>query len=768
MVSNQQKTVVAQFIERCFSKKEKKSWFHLTPYLPRRQAGQTVFNHFFSVIARSKVTRQSHKRFLATLGMTLCVSFAFLIFNFSAVPPVNSAEVGFTFKAAPTPPGPLTLTLDDYVNAYDFDTDAPVQWGAGADLAFTAAFSPNYKDLEAIATIKDEGPTTLDQVTTFDHTGVTDGHLTPMVGRVYTILTTGNKAVAIEVTAVSDTEITFTYKYDYTPVSPPSTTGSISGTVTYEGTTSSGTFYVWVSTEGAYGEPAIGPDGQWVITTVNVPGQYNLTVQGGWNYWIMSARDFHSPYLETAGPTEYPFENDPKGIYSPDSISVGSGDNLTTKDITLQDAPPPPPTGSISGTVSYSGEKGGLLAVALLKSFDGEEGAPELLSTMTVQGPFIDTGAIPYSFDNLQVGDTWYFLSILFTSAFDDVQKIDPWYFHGTFDPSLTPTPIIVPATFDFTLVEATEENPNPFYGMKGEEGYRPNANSYHSKSIQDQTEIHYYSINLGIWDSNKTATSVTVSGPGIGNETTDIINLLSEGRTEGNQWGNWYSTATRVEWKTPDSPPSPPLYYTFNITDSSGTQVIIATMTAFIEQFVTDLQPAENENWTSDTLNFSWTGLGTGYKYRLSLTDKGETGNDWNTIWYKEDITATDYIYDGTTALVEGHYYEYSIQANDPNWNCSQINVRFKYKFSAPPPTTGSISGTVTNNSGQTGPIWVTCWKENGQDIWVQASLSEPYTYTIPDLSSGTYSVAALVDSLEPVFSDTHRELDPGEPWAA
>lgn len=361
-------------------------------------------------------------------------------------------------------------------------------------------------------------------------------------------------------------------------------------------------------------------------------------------------------------------------------------------------------TGSISGTISYSGTQTGTIDVGAFTdpNFSGE---PDYFVE--------DISLGDYTLSNLPDG-TYYIASVMVTD--EEIKKTDPWGVYGTLE---NPIPVTITGAgsepgIDITLVDGTEESPNPFY-------YFVDAWS------QNWSYGEQYIVHFSVEDPNHEATSVEITGPGIADS------LSIDYDNNGNEWNSWH-TGKSLDFGS--SPPTPPLTYTFTIVDPSMTTVKTDTVESFVSVYATDLSPSGGET-VSGPLVFSWTGVGAGYTYSVELNDS--SGRIWNAY----ELTTTSVIYDGP-ALTPGAEYYYWVVVDDEYGNSSFAEANFVYQAAG----TGSISGTVKDYLGN--PV-------NNAQIEVARSMypDEPTqcievvsivfsgadgTYSANDLPEGTY----------------------------
>ena len=443
--------------------------------------------------------------------------------------------------------------------------------------------------------------------------------------------------------------------------------GSISGMLIYEGLTTFGTYYVWVSTESEFGAPAYNIYGELALASYQSTGPYiipNLYLNT--HYYLMAARDANEPYVDSQ--LVYPFTADPVGAYESNPIYLTS--SVTDINITIND---PPPSGTISGQISYEGQINKDLIVVVFKDFGSEPVSYSLY-------PAPNTYPLEYSVVGLPIGNTYYLLATMFSGSFPNnvvISEEDPWYIHS--DPEtgqplgIEVTSAAEPVIINFTLREGN----NPIVQKR----FEARANSYHSLWIDpwNGTEHHNYYVNVSLYDNFAAAISVQIKGPGLadGNTYIDASSSTYNGSA-------YWSTSTYWDYP-PNEPPTPPLYYYIKVTtgtDPSEEFILVATMTAFLN-FASELYPEPNTNLTTQLTQFSWIGPEGATRYGIYLVDKGTDNTQWSQIWSKWDITSIPVNYDGPQ-LQDGHYYLYSIIAWDPEQNSSYRSYQFSYNATA------------------------------------------------------------------------------------
>ena len=185
--------------------------------------------------------------------------------------------------------------------------------------------------------------------------------------------------------------------------------------------------------------------------------------------------------------------------------------------------------------------------------------------------------------------------------------------------------------------------------------GQNPSASSQHWSDG--------YSVQLGYDDSPRTATSVSVTGPGINGSKALTYN------TGYGSWNSWTSPSTQVSFGT-TFPAGLPFTYTFSITDTT-TWTATSTVSCFQERFATNLSPTGT---VTGTPTFSWTGIGdSSATYGLELNDS--SGN--NQIWSSYNISGTSIVYGGP-ALTSGTTYSYFVSVRSSSACSNQSSFAY------------------------------------------------------------------------------------------
>jgi hypothetical protein len=218
------------------------------------------------------------------------------------------------------------------------------------------------------------------------------------------------------------------------------------------------------------------------------------------------------------------------------------------------------------------------------------------------------------------------------------------------------------PVLFPFVNLETESTIPvaDPFH-VPSAHWNNSNGNRYYANIfVDDLDQATYESI------------SVASSGTPCGD------NVPSTALTYGNgQW--WLSPSVFLSENTPPGCfPS----YTFTAVrkDLGPNDVIVKTVTGYVEAFATDLLPTGTI--TTATPTFSWTGIAGANGYVVQLSDDAYN-QIWN-VWV--DAPTTQIIYTGP-ALVSGQTYYYTVNANvntGGSTNLSMAEGSFTYSSAA------------------------------------------------------------------------------------
>jgi hypothetical protein len=163
------------------------------------------------------------------------------------------------------------------------------------------------------------------------------------------------------------------------------------------------------------------------------------------------------------------------------------------------------------------------------------------------------------------------------------------------------------------------------------------------------------YLVSLRYIDPNRTATSVSVTGPGI----TGSVALTYN--THGPSWGS--GTPESIISFGTTYPDGLPFTYTFTITDATGTWTATSTISCFQQQFVSNVSPTGS---VTGTPTFSWTGIDDPSPvYGVQVNDSNGT---W--LWDAHFISDTSIVYNGP-ALTPGITYGYVVSVQSSS-TCS------------------------------------------------------------------------------------------------
>ncbi len=207
------------------------------------------------------------------------------------------------------------------------------------------------------------------------------------------------------------------------------------------------------------------------------------------------------------------------------------------------------------------------------------------------------------------------------------------------------------------------------------------NQHKYEIMAFSGHTQTDNW-VEIIVEDPDSTITSVSVTGPGITGSIT-----LNYDETH-HSWVSWPTTAPYTNFgpEFGTSQPALPLTYTLTIVENQASTTATATVNNFVNVFAVPSYPAIGQA-ISDLQSFSWTGVGSGFRYGVELNDSNGVR-----LFDIHDITATSVAYTGQP-LVPGSY-SYFLQVRDNDENFSMITVPFIIK-----PFNGDINydGNVT-----------------------------------------------------------------------
>ncbi|MDP2982044.1 MAG: hypothetical protein Q8O92_01775 [Candidatus Latescibacter sp.] len=259
----------------------------------------------------------------------------------------------------------------------------------------------------------------------------------------------------------------------------------------------------------------------------------------------------------------------------------------------------------ISGTIHYTGAQTGKTVVAAFTSPDFQHDPTAIIE--------LDS---PGSYTILGLADGMYYIASILSTPTQggtqgeyDIQKTDPWGIYGTWG---NPTPVTITggkgvSGVGITLIDGTEENPNPFY--EEEELYSAASNSQN----WNWPDGKHYMVQFEVDDEDHKATSVKITGPGI------TGSLMLDYDNNEKRWNSW---RTNKSLDFGSSPPTPPLIYTFTIVDPESTTVKTDVVESFVSVYATNLSPSKGETITGPLI-FSWRGVGLDYyTYSVELHD--------------------------------------------------------------------------------------------------------------------------------------------------
>ncbi|MBI4691319.1 MAG: Ig-like domain-containing protein, partial [Nitrospirae bacterium] len=194
------------------------------------------------------------------------------------------------------------------------------------------------------------------------------------------------------------------------------------------------------------------------------------------------------------------------------------------------------------------------------------------------------------------------------------------------------------------------------------------------------------YYVQFSYYDPGYTATSVSVTGYGITGSLT-----LTYNTTKG-RWDSYTSPSNNLYLGT--TYPTPPVTYTFTITDSTGTWTATDAVDCFMTEFATTLSPLGTV--TTATPTFSWTAVSqTNMEYQVQLND-----SSGSRIWDSQigvDISSTTY---NGPALTSGATYYYYVVVRPVGGDCESF-AQGSFVYSAPDTTAPTVISTSPVNGG-------------------------------------------------------------------
>ncbi|MFH1958160.1 MAG: carboxypeptidase regulatory-like domain-containing protein [bacterium] len=385
--------------------------------------------------------------------------------------------------------------------------------------------------------------------------------------------------------------------------------------------------------------------------------------------------------------------------------------------------------GTISGNVSYLGSQIGDIAIGVFNdpSFAGE---PVIMSTISAPGAYTVSDSALIS------GATYYLISILPTVDLDHMKATDPWSVYKSTANFNTPDPVFMAGTsvanIDMVLVDGNEAYPNPFAGDGGD--VYGNAEAW----SQNWQQGNQYVVHFSVSDSSHEITSVSVEGFGILSPPLNIDYDSNEGR-----WNSWHSGKSLDFGNTP---PSPPVTYTFTIVDASTTAIKTSTIESFIDVWATNLSPSGGQT-VSESFQFSWTEPVGNYEYGVELYD----GNDCR-IWNLYHISASPVNYTGS-ALTPGAAYRYDLLTDDTYGSTSFVGETFVYQSGVGGGVTLTLDGDGYDFSAEVPAAW-----GSGADICFSSGTFTPGVNELEVYSSDIYDAGTAwsdVNSVD-IFSNT------------
>jgi hypothetical protein len=197
------------------------------------------------------------------------------------------------------------------------------------------------------------------------------------------------------------------------------------------------------------------------------------------------------------------------------------------------------------------------------------------------------------------------------------------------------------------------------------------------------------YYVSLQYTDAPQTATSVSVSGPGISGGSEALTYNSGNG-----SWNDWTQPSTQPFWATLPAN-GLPYTYTFTIVTNGATTQQSATVSCFQQLYATNLSPTGQISGTGNP-TFNWTGINDANPvYGVQVND----GNG-NQIWQNNNINGTSIVYNGP-ALTPGATYNYNVVVNSSstcNNGASFAQGSFTYGAAPGPSVPTGLSATAAS----------------------------------------------------------------------
>jgi hypothetical protein len=272
----------------------------------------------------------------------------------------------------------------------------------------------------------------------------------------------------------------------------------------------------------------------------------------------------------------------------------------------------------------------------------------------------------------------------------------------------------------------------------------------------------HPYWVSLNVQDRDGfTISSVNVTGPGLAAEGIELYHDQQSGL-----WHSWssepWSDDLSPKWA---SQPTVPMDYIFTINYSeAGGTPSSTTPTHSVNSFV-NVAPSEAsispaaDSIASRPVVFSWDSAGTGYRYRVEVSDA-----NFNRIWETDDMTGTSTTYDGPE-LGGGQYY-FNLITEDEYEDMSMVTTAFHLPLKYP--RVALTSGAGTDNHPAWSPdgskLAFTSDRSGTDNIWVinrdGSGLKQLTTFTgyqsasYPSFSPDGAKISFIMNDTDPALT--------------
>ena len=215
------------------------------------------------------------------------------------------------------------------------------------------------------------------------------------------------------------------------------------------------------------------------------------------------------------------------------------------------------------------------------------------------------------------------------------------------------------PLGINYSWTFTTDDSDTTSWTITSETTYEAYLYSRHDSSG--------YWVTMQVDDPDHNISSVEVTGFQNVEGTTELTYDTNSG-----SWVSWIAPSSNP-WFGTSLPATPIDGYKFLITDDMGPTYRWRSINSFVENFASDLSPANSE-LVLDNLQFSWTGLDGDYHYGIQLEDSSH-----NLIWEINFTKSTTVSYSGPE-LTEGETYYYNVLVNDSEGNFSVATENFVF----------------------------------------------------------------------------------------